>query len=69
MPEACCKRDQLALMSDGHGCTWKSALVDAGAKDVKRTPELFVLMLERMGQRAVGILVQEILSCCFCFGL
>ena len=60
-------RDKLSLMGDGHGCAGKSALVDAGAKDVKRTLELFVLMLERMGQRAVGTLVQKILSCCFCF--
>ena len=59
--------DQLSLMGDGDGCAGKSALVDAGAQDVKGTLELFVLMVERLGQRAVGTLVQKILSCCFCF--
>ena len=66
MPEAFV-RDQLSLMGDGDGCARKSALVDAGAKEVKGTLELFVLMAERLGQRAVGTLVQKILSCCFCF--
>ena len=59
--------DQLSLMSDGDGCAGKGALVDAGAQNVKRTLKLFILMLERLGQQAVGTLVQKIPSCCFCF--
>jgi hypothetical protein len=33
-------------MGDGDGCSGESALVDAGAKDVKGTLELFVLLGE-----------------------
>jgi hypothetical protein len=54
-------------MADGDCCAGESALVDAGAKDVKSMLESFILTLERMGQHAVGTLVQKILSCCFCF--
>ena len=60
-------RDKLSLMGDGDGRTGKSTLVDAQAKNVKRTLELFVLMVKGGGQHAVGTLVQKILSCCFCF--
>jgi hypothetical protein len=42
-------------------------LADAGAQNVKGTLELFILTLERLGQHAVGTLVQKIPSCCFCF--
>ena len=59
--------DQLSLMGDGDSCAGESALVDAGAKDAKGTLELLVLTLKRLGQHAVGTLVQKILSCCFCF--
>ena len=54
-------------VSDGDGCSGESALIDAGAKDVKGTLELLVLLVERLGQRVVGTLVQKIPSCCFCF--
>ena len=54
-------------MGDGDGGTGESALANAGAKDVKSALELFVLMVKGKGQRAVGTLVQKILSCCFCF--
>ena len=40
---------------------------DAAAKNGKGTLKLFILMMERLGQRAVGTLVQKIPSCCFCF--
>ena len=60
-------RDELSPMSDGDGCSGKAALVDAEAKNIKSTLELFVLPAERMGQRAVGTLVQKSPSCCFCF--
>ena len=66
MPEALV-RDQLSLVGNGDGRAGKSPLVNAGAQDVKGTLELAVLLAERMGQRAVGTLVQKILSCCFCF--
>ena len=66
MPEALVG-DELSLMNDGDSCSGESALVDAGKQDAKGTLELFVLMLERMGQRTVGTLVQKIPSCCFCF--
>src|SRR5579864_1607746 len=66
MPESLV-RDQLSLMSDGDGYARESALVDAGSQDAKGTLELFVLMRERLGQHAVGTLVQKIPSCCFCF--
>ena len=56
MPEALV-RDELSLMGDGDGCSGESALVDAGAKNVKGTLELFVLMLERFGT-----------ACCWYFG-
>ena len=59
--------DQLPLMDDGDGCAGEGALVDGGAQDVKGTLELLVLMPERLGQHAVGTLVQKILSCCFYF--
>ena len=66
MPEAfMC--DQLFLMSYSDGRAGKGALVDAGTQDGKGTLKLFVLMLERLGQRAVGTLVQKIPSRCFCF--
>jgi hypothetical protein len=45
MPEALV-RDQLSLMGDGDGCAGESALVNAGAQNVKGTLELFILMLE-----------------------
>lgn len=66
MPEAFMS-DKLALMGDGDGCSGKGALGDAGTQHVKGTLELGVLLAERMGQRAVGTLVQKIPSCCFCF--
>jgi hypothetical protein len=66
MPEAFVG-DQLSLMSNGDGCSRESTLVNAGAQDGKGTLKLVVLPAERMGQRAVGTLVQKILSCCFCF--
>src|SRR6185437_5012418 len=66
MPEAfVC--DQLSLMDDGDGCAGEGALVDGGAQDVKGRLKLLVLMPERLGQHAVGTLVQKILSCCICF--
>ena len=59
--------DQVSAMSDGDGCARKSALADAGEKNIKRPPELHSLMVKHRGQRAVGTLVQKIPSCCFCF--
>ena len=66
MPEALV-RNELALMSNGYSCSGEGALLDAGTQDVKGTLKLVVLLAERMGQRAVGTLVQKIPSCCFCF--
>ncbi|MCU1333825.1 MAG: hypothetical protein JWM08_2817 [Candidatus Angelobacter sp.] len=54
-------------MGDGNGRAGECALVDAAAKNGKGTLKLFILMMERLGQRAVGTLVQKIPSCCFCF--
>ena len=59
--------DELSLMRDGDGCSGESALGDAGAQDVKGTLKLLVLKVKRVGQHAVGTLVQKISSCCFCF--
>jgi len=60
-------RDELSLMSDGDDGSGKGMLIDSRAKDAKGTLKLLVLMLERLGQRTVGTLVQKISSCCFCF--
>ena len=54
-------------MGDGYRRAGEGALVDAGTQDVKGVLKLFILMMERLGQRAVGTLVQKIPSCCFCF--
>ena len=59
--------DELAMVGDGDSRAGECVLVDAGTQDVKGALKLVVLMSERLGQRAVGTLVQKIPSCCFCF--
>ena len=61
--------DQLSLVGDGDGCARKSALVDAGAKEVKGTLELFVLPLSAWDSVLLVLWCRKSSRVAFVFGL
>lgn len=51
--------DKFALVCNGRGGAWKSTPDDAGAQDIKRTPETWGLCGEIARYQAVSNLVQR----------
>ena len=59
--------DELAVVGNRDRRARESALLNAGAQNVKGAMKLFVLVVKGRRQNVVDTLVQKMSSYCFCF--